>query len=84
LFKGCILDETDFYSAELENVSFQNCSLYKTEFSSAKCKMVDLRSSEIANILGIEGLAGTIIDSVQLVAISQTLAQSLKIRVSDD
>jgi uncharacterized protein YjbI with pentapeptide repeats len=83
-FKNCVLDEADFYSSELENVQFQGCSLNKAEFSAAKCRFVDLRTSEIAGILGIEGLAGATIDSVQLIAISQLLAQSFKINISDE
>jgi uncharacterized protein YjbI with pentapeptide repeats len=83
LFKDCVLDEADFYNAELNNVWFQNCSLQKAEFSAAKCKAVDLRGSEISSLLGVEGLAGATIDSAQLVAISQLLAQSFKIHVSD-
>ena len=83
-FKDCVLDEADFYSAELENVQFQGCSLSKAEFSAAKCKAVDLRTSEITEVLGVEGLAGATIDSVQLIAISQCLAQAFKINVSNE
>jgi uncharacterized protein YjbI with pentapeptide repeats len=83
-FKNCILDEADFYNAEIENVSFQNCSLQKAEFSAAKCKNVDLRTSDIANVRGIEGLAGATIDSVQLMTLSHTLAAYLKLDVNDE
>jgi uncharacterized protein YjbI with pentapeptide repeats len=82
-FKNCVLDEADFYNASLDNVVFESCSLLKTEFSTTQCRAVDLRTSDVSNILGIGGLAGATIDSVQLVAISQTLAQAFKITVSD-
>ena len=84
LFKNCVLDEADFYNTELENVQFQYCSLIKTEFSSAKCKKLDLRTSDISSILGIESLAGAIIDSMQLIALAPMLAQSFKIKIEDD
>jgi uncharacterized protein YjbI with pentapeptide repeats len=83
VFKDCVLDEADFYNAGLEKVQFLNCSMSQTEFSSATCQAVDLRTSDITAISGINGLAGTTIDSVQLVAISHALAASFKIRVSD-
>jgi uncharacterized protein YjbI with pentapeptide repeats len=83
-FKDCVLDEADFYKTELENVQFLCCSLNKAEFSAAKCKDVDLRTSDLAGISGVEGLAGATIDSVQLIAIAQTLAHYFKIQVSDE
>ena len=79
-----MMDEADFYNAELENVLFQNCSLDKAEFSAVKCKNVDLRTSEISNVLGVEGLAGTIIDYTQLINLSPLLASKFNITVSDE
>lgn len=82
-FKDCVLDEADFYSAELHKVTFQNCSMNKTEFSGSKLKTVDLRSSDILNISGVASLAGSTIDSMQLMAIAPILANELRISVKD-
>jgi len=84
LFEDCALDEADFYSAELVNVQFKNCTLEKTVFSAAKLKSVDLRTSDIFNILGIDGLAGATIDSTQLLTLAPMLAAEFKIKVIDD
>lgn len=83
LFIDCVLDEADFYSAELDNVQFQSCSLFKTEFSAAKCKSVDLRTSEIADVLGIEGLKGATIDGVQLISLAPLLASQLGLKIKN-
>jgi uncharacterized protein YjbI with pentapeptide repeats len=82
-FKDCILDEADFYAAELENVDFQNCRMDMASFSGAKLKGVDFRSSDITGIVGINGLAGGIIDSMQLITLAPLLAATLKIVVAD-
>lgn len=79
-----MLDEDDFYSAELCKVAFLNCTMEKTEFSGSKLKQVDLRTSHIAGISGISGLAGATIDSTQLVALAPILAAELKIEIKDE
>jgi uncharacterized protein YjbI with pentapeptide repeats len=83
-FTDCVLNEADFYGAALTDVQFQNCSLVQTVFSGSKLQRVDLRSSTISSILGIDSLAGAIIDSAQLVAIAPLLASAFKITVKDD
>lgn len=83
-FKNCDLSEADFYSAQLENVSFENCLLEKTEFSASKLKKVDLRTSNITNVLGIHNLSGAIIDSIQLTLLAPRLAAEYKIIIKDD
>lgn len=84
LFKNCDLSEADFYNAQLENVSFENCLLNKTEFSASKLKKVDLRTSNITNIMGVENLGGAIIDNLQLMSLAPLLAAQHKIIVRDD
>jgi uncharacterized protein YjbI with pentapeptide repeats len=84
LFKDCILDEADFYGATLESVRFQHCSLQKVTFSTVKCKHVDLRTSDLFDISGVDSLRGATIDSVQLIALAQTFAAQLGLRVSDE
>lgn len=82
-FKNCDLTEADFYNATIENVSFENCRLDKVEFSSSTLKNVDLRTSDIAHILGVQDLSGAIIDSIQLMGLAPRLAAEYKIIVKD-
>ncbi len=82
-FKDCVLDEADFYGAELLRVAFQNCHLNKTEFSTSKHRSTDFRTSDIVNIRGVTSLAGSIIDSIQLVTLAPVLASVLSIDVRD-
>jgi len=84
IFKDCVLDEADFYQAELHTVRFRNCTFTKAEFSAAQCHKTDFRGSDLIGIIGITGLAGATIDSVQLTSIAPMLAYSFKIHVSDD
>lgn len=83
-FEDCVLDEADFYAAQLINVAFQNCSLVKTQFSDATLKQVDLRTSDINDLLGVSSLKGAIIDSIQLVSLAPVLANQLGIDVKND
>jgi uncharacterized protein YjbI with pentapeptide repeats len=82
-FVNCILDEADFYMAELDHVYFESCSLQKTEFSSAKCKDVDLRTSDLTAVSGISGIKGATINSMQLIELGPLLAKNIGISVQD-
>lgn len=83
-FEDCNLTDCDFQSAQLTNVVFRNCTLQKVLLSNATCKQVDMRSSQIDNLIGWQSASGVIIDSVQLMHVSPELAQELKITVSDE
>lgn len=77
LFVDCILVETDFMNAHLTNVEFQSCTMEKTIFIRAACKQVDLRGSQLVQIVGWPGLKGATIDDGQLAAAAPYLAQEL-------
>lgn len=83
-FEDCNLTDCDFQSSQLTNVVFRNCTLQKVLLSNATCKQVDMRSSQIDNLVGWQSASGVIIDSVQLMHVSPELAQELKITVSDE
>jgi uncharacterized protein YjbI with pentapeptide repeats len=80
-FVDCTLNETDFLGATLHDVSFQSCLLEKTVFDQAKCKQVDLRSSQLLEVSGWHSLKGATIDDLQLVAVAPYLACELGIIV---
>lgn len=83
-FEDCNLTDCDFQSAQLTSVVFRNCILQKVLLSNAVCKQVDMRTSQINNLIGWKSSAGIVIDSVQLMHLAPELAQELKIIVADD
>lgn len=76
-FIDCTLVETDFLSATIQNVAFELCVLEKTIFDGAKCKQLDLRTSELRELSGWSSLKGAMIDPVQLTIIAPYLAHEL-------
>lgn len=82
-FIDCTLTEADFMNAKLSNVEFQTSLLEKTVFSQVICKQVDLRSSQLVEIMGWKSLKGAVIDSAQLMAVAPYLAQEVGINVRD-
>jgi uncharacterized protein YjbI with pentapeptide repeats len=80
-FIDCTLTETDFIGATMYDVSFQDCTLERTVFEQAKCKQVDLRGSQLSELIGWRSLKGAIIDDLQLVTAAPYLAHELGIIV---
>lgn len=82
-FRDCVLKSADFSSSLLIQVEFEKCDLSDATF--AKCQMtdVDFRSSSIGQIKSVEGLAGAIVDSVQMLDLSNAMAQALGIVLRD-
>ncbi len=80
-FVDCTLSETDFLNAGLRDVTMQACTLQRTVFEQAKCKQLDLRSSQLEEIVGWKSLKGAIIDDLQLVSAGPYLAHELGIVV---
>lgn len=76
-FVDCTLTETDFIGATLHDVSFQSSTLERTVFDQAKCKQVDLRGSQLTELVGWRSLKGAIIDDLQLVSAAPYLAHEL-------
>lgn len=67
IFKKCILEEADFYGAELGGVVFEDCDLLKAEFSHTKLNKTDFRTSKLAGVkVDIESLKGTLIEPSQV------------------
>jgi uncharacterized protein YjbI with pentapeptide repeats len=83
-FEDCNLTDCDFQSAQLTNVVFRNCILQKLLLSNAVCKQVDMRTSQIDNLIGWRSASSITIDSVQLMHLAPELAEELKIIVTDD
>ncbi|MEO5950548.1 MAG: pentapeptide repeat-containing protein [Candidatus Saccharimonadales bacterium] len=82
-FVDCQLVEADFLSGVLHDVTFESCQLEATVFEKATCKSVDLRTSELINIVGWPSLKGATIDGAQLSMVAPSLAYALGLTVNN-
>ncbi len=82
-FIDCTFVESDFLNATLHDVRFESCALEKVVFDQAKCKQVDLRTSQLVELSGWSSLKGAVIDSAQLTAIAPYLASTLGIIIKE-
>jgi uncharacterized protein YjbI with pentapeptide repeats len=82
-FEDCVLTGADFQGASIKATVFSHCRLVEADFSKAAMSRVDLRGSELRPAGSVLGLRGAIIDPLQLMELSQTLAQELGITVED-
>lgn len=82
-FIDCDLSETDFGGARFDQVTFRGCKLNGAEFSGCQIVRADFRSSDISAIKGIAGLSKGIINSSQLIDLSQIMAHEFGIMIED-
>ena len=82
-FEDCVLTGADFQGASIKATVFSRCQLVEADFSKAVMSLVDLRGSELRLAGSVLGLRGAIIDPLQLMELSRTLAQQLGITVED-
>ena len=80
-FVDCDLRESDFMQAELTDVSFEGCEMQGTDLSDTKFKRVDMRGSEIGRIRGVLGMRGVIIDTTQLIGLSEVFATEIGLEI---
>jgi uncharacterized protein YjbI with pentapeptide repeats len=76
LFADCEMDGTDFQGVDLRQCFFDRCILTGSLFNEAKAHGLDLRGSSIADVQGIGGLGGAVIDQLQLLDLAQALASN--------
>jgi len=82
-FEDCVLTGADFQGASIKATVFSRCQLVEADFSKAAMSIVDLRGSELRLAGSLLGLRDAIIDPLQLMELSRTLAQQLGITVED-
>jgi uncharacterized protein YjbI with pentapeptide repeats len=80
-FVDCTMNEVDFLGARLVDVTFETSDLEKAVFETASCMRVDLRTSQLTDIIGWKSLKGATIDGVQLASAAPYLANELGITV---
>ena len=80
-FIDCSMSEADFLSARLVDGVFETSNLESAIFEKAACTKVDLRTSELIDLVGWKSLKGVTIDAVQLMSVAPHLANELGLRV---
>ena len=81
IVEGCTITDLDLGDARATRVSFVDCRVGTLDLTRASCTGVDLRTSEFAALHGIGGMAGAIIDDLQLSLFGPLVAQHLGVRV---
>jgi uncharacterized protein YjbI with pentapeptide repeats len=86
-FEDCVLAEADFQNATLTDVVFRRCDLRGSLYYGAQVSGTDFRGSNLDDARIRAGdLAGAMIEPIQVVALSRSLAviQGLVVRDLDD
>ncbi|MFN8518082.1 MAG: pentapeptide repeat-containing protein [Chloroflexota bacterium] len=83
LLEDCVVATLDLAGATLRRIAFQRCRIGTLEVSGTTCTHVDLRTTSIGHVNGLEGLRGATIDTGQLIELAPALARNLGIVVAD-
>jgi uncharacterized protein YjbI with pentapeptide repeats len=83
LLEECVIATLDLAGAKLRRVVFERCQIGTLEASGTTCTHVDLRTTSIGHVNGLEGLRGATIDTGQLIELAPALARNLGIVVAD-
>ncbi|RFA06957.1 hypothetical protein B7R21_17745 [Subtercola boreus] len=81
IFEECTITDLDLGAARAGRVALVNCRIGTLDVTRASCSSVDLRTSEFQAVHGVEGLAGTIVDDLQLSQFAPLFAEHLGVRV---
>jgi uncharacterized protein YjbI with pentapeptide repeats len=82
-FRDCRLEEADFYGATLRSVRFERCTLTGASLETATLARCELRGCDLAELRGVERLAGARMPLPDLVQIAGLLAAASGIEVVD-
>ena len=78
---GTNLRDADFYGCRITDVRLSACDLGGADFQTATVERLDLRGSAVDGLRGVDSLAGTRIDSGQVVPLGAALLGSLGFRI---
>ena len=78
-FDDCDLRQAELQDANLAGVAFDGCDLTRADLTRAQCSAVGFRNSRLEDLVGATALAGTSIDSAQLVPVALSIFAALKI-----
>jgi hypothetical protein len=81
LIEDCLISELDLGGMRGTRVSLLNCRIGTLDLGGAQCSHVDLRTSDYAQINGLDGLRGATIDDYQLSLLAPVFAAHLGLKV---
>lgn len=81
-FRSTSMVEADFGAARLEDVLFEDCDLGGAQFSSARMTRVTFRRCRLDGLQGVAGLAGAVVEPLDVTDLTLQLAAALRITVS--
>ncbi|WP_423919186.1 pentapeptide repeat-containing protein [Frigoribacterium sp. 2-23] len=79
--EGCSIGELDLGGVRARRVALVDCRVGVLDVTRASLSDVDLRTTDIARIDGVEGLRGATIDDLQLSLMAHAFADHLGVRV---
>jgi uncharacterized protein YjbI with pentapeptide repeats len=83
-FTKCSLAEAEISGNDLaDETAFEGCTLRKTEFQPGKYRGVDLRGSDLTEVIGPVNLTGVIISPDQEHQLAQALIAALDLTITD-
>jgi len=83
-FLDCRIADLDVGSARLQHVRFRDCRIDRLSLSGATLEGVDLAGAELGVVDGVDRLAGSTINLLQLSQLAPALAATMGITVSPD
>ncbi len=81
-FRSTSMVEADFGAARLEDVLFDDCDLGGAQFSQARMTRVTFRRCRLDRLQGVEGLAGAVVEPLDVTDLTLQLAATLRITVT--
>jgi uncharacterized protein YjbI with pentapeptide repeats len=81
VLEECTITDLDLGDSRASRVALVNCRIGTLDVTRASCNGVDLRTSEFQAVHGVAGLAGTIVDDLQLSQFAPLFAEHLGVRV---
>ena len=84
VFEGCAIGELDLGDARLESVHFDACEIDELGREGARLTKVDLSTTGLRRIRGIDGLRGATIGREQLLDLAPILAEHLGFIVREE
>jgi uncharacterized protein YjbI with pentapeptide repeats len=84
VFDGVDLRAGDFYGAKLDGTRFFDCNLTGAQFSQASTPGARFHGSTMLDVKGGQYLAGSVIDSTQVLPLALGVLSALSIEVDDD
>lgn len=76
--------EGDFYAAQMEGSRFFDCVLDGAELSKASLAGARFHGSSLIDLKGSDSLSGAVIDSLQVLAVAQSVLSALGVTVDDE